>query len=371
MAELCARLIVVSGRRRKQYQRTVPNATPRRNGYNSRMAQRKKKSARCDVAMLVDAENGERNKSGRFVLDRASMEEHVYKALLSRYKRVAVVPFGPDVGATLAELKALKPRVVFNLTEWVDGDRKLDFAIAGLLDILKFRYTGSGPAGLQTCRDKALSKHLAAGAGVDVPCSFTLGTKDRIENPGLPYPLLVKPQFGDGSDEIGKNSLVRTLRELRTRVKAIRSRLKEPVVCEEFIPGHDIYVGVIGNEPRILAPTEMVVGSKKASAPKFATYRLKNDGAYRTKWRVCYRLARLSPRVQRMVQDYGKKVFRALKLRDYARLDFRLTDEGRLVFIEANPNSDLTPNTLGRNLCFVGIEYRNLIPRIVETARKR
>ena len=142
-------------------------------------------------------------------------------------------------------------------------------------------------------------------------------------------------------------------------------------MCEEFIPGRDIYVGVIGNESRVLAPTEMVVGSKKASAAKFATYRLKNDGAYRTKWRVRYRLAKLPPRLMRQVQDYGKKVFRALKLRDYARLDFRLTDEGRLVFIEANPNSDLTPNTLGRNLRFGGIEYRNLVPGIVETDRKR
>jgi D-alanine-D-alanine ligase len=347
------------------------NATRCRNGYNSRMAQRTARNERCDVAMLVDVENGERNKSGRFVLDRGSMEEHVLKALRPRYKNVVVVPFGPNAGATLRELKALKPRIVFNLTEWIDGDRKLDYAIAALLEGLKFRYTGTGPAGLKMCRDKSLSVRLAAAAGVDVPRSFTLGLRDRIENPGLAYPLLVKPQFGDGSDEINKHSLVNTPRELRERVRAIRSRLKEPVVCEEFIPGHDIYVGVIGNEPRVLAPTEMIVGSKKASAPKFATYRLKNDGAYRTRWRVTYRLAKLPPRVMQQVREYGRKVFRALKLRDYARLDFRLTDEGRLVFIEANPNSDLTPNTLGRNLCFVGIEYRDLIPRIVETARKR
>lgn len=321
--------------------------------------------------MLVDAENGERNARGRFVVDRASMEEHVYNALKPRYRSVAVVPFGPDIGATIAELKALKPRIVFNLTEWVDGDRKLDHSIAGLLDILKLRYTGSGPAGLQICRNKALSQHLVASAGVDVPRSFTLDLTQRIGNHGVPYPLIVKPQFGDGSDEIGKQSLVRTERELKMRVKSIRARLKEPVLCEEFIPGRDIYVGVIGNEPRVLAPTEMVVGSKKASAPKFATYRLKNDGAYRTKWRVRYSLAKLPPRVMQQVRDYGNKVFRALQLRDYARLDFRLTDEGRLVFIEANPNSDLTPNTLGRNLCFVGIDYHNLIPHIVETARKR
>jgi D-alanine-D-alanine ligase len=340
-------------------------------GYNLRMTRRKTNSQRCDVAMLVDEENGERNKSGRFVLDRCGMEAHVLNALRARYLRVAVVPFGPDIVATLTELRKLGPRIVFNLTEWVASDRKLDHAIAGLLEMMKFRYTGSGPVGMQLARDKALSKHVVATAGVDVPRCFTLDRGDRIENPGLPFPLLVKPQFGDGSDEIGKASLVRTPRELRQRVRAIRSRLDEPVVCEEFIPGRDIYVGIIGNEPRVLAPTEMVIGSRKASAPKFATYRLKNDGKYRTKWRVRYRLAVLPPRVTRKIGGFCKKAFRALKLRDYARLDFRLTDDGRLVFIEANPNPDLTPHTLGRNLCFVGIEYRHLIPRIVETARRR
>ena len=321
--------------------------------------------------MLVDAETGERNKSGRFVPDRGSMESYVFDSLRARYRHVAVVPFGPDIMATIAQLKTLRPRIVFNLTEWVDSDRKLDYAIAGLLEMMKFRYTGTGAVGMQLCRDKALSKRIVAAAGVDVPYGFTLERGDRIENPGLSFPLIVKPQFGDGSDEIGKASLVRTPRELRKRVRAIRSRLDEPVVCEEFIPGRDLYVGMVGNEPRVLAPTEMVVESRKASAPKFATYRLKNDGRYRTKWRVRYRRARLPRRIMRRISEFSKKAFRALKLRDYARLDFRLTNDGRLVFIEANPNSDLTPHTLGRNLCFVGIEYRHLIPRIVETARKR
>ena len=321
--------------------------------------------------MLVDAETGERKTSGRFVPDRGSMEQRVFGSLRARYRRVAVVPFGPEIVATLTELRKLRPRMVFNLTEWVDGDRTLDHAISGLLEMMQLRYTGTGPAGMQLCRDKALSKRIAAAAGVDVPRCFALKRGDPIENPGLPYPLIVKPQFGDGSDEISKASLVRTSRELRARVRALRSRLKGPVVCEEFIPGRDIYVGIIGNGPRGLAPTEMVIGSRKASAPQFATYRLKNDGSYRTKWRVRYRLAALPKPVLRKIADFSKKAFRALQLRDYARLDFRLTDDGRLVFIEANPNPDLTPHTLGRNLCFVGIEYRNLIPRIVETARKR
>ena len=330
-----------------------------------------KNNQRCDVVMLVDVEMGETNSRGGFVPDSGTMELHVLKALRGRYREVVVVPFGPDIPATLTRLKALKPRIVFNLTEWVDSDRTQDFAIAALLDMMKFKYTGTGPAGLQLARDKAGSKQLVAAVGVDVPRHFTLPRGKPVLNPGVPYPLIVKPQFGDGSDEINKVSLVRSERELKLRASAIWSRLKEPLICEEYISGRDIYVGLLGNEPRVLAPTEMVVGSRKKSAPTFATYRVKNDGAYRSKWRVTYRLASLPARVKRQVLDYSRAAFHALKMRDYGRIDYRLTDEGRLVFIEANPNSDLTPHTLGTNLCFVGVEYKHLIPRIVETARKR
>jgi len=329
------------------------------------------KKQRCDVVMLVDVEMGEVGSRGGFVLDRGTMERHVFKALRAAYREVAVVPFGPDIPATLQRLRELKPRIVFNLTEWVDSDRTQDYAIAALLDMMKFKYTGSGPAGLQRSRDKAGAQQRVAAAGVDVPQHFTLRPGQPVVNPGLPYPLIVKPQLGDGSDEISKLSLVRSERELKLRARSIWTRLKEPLICEEYIPGRDIYVGLLGNEPRVLAPTEMVVGSRGKNAPTFATYRIKNDGAYRTKWRVSYRLAQLPAAVRRQVQAYSVAAFHALQMRDYGRLDYRLTDEGRLVFIEANPNSDLTPNTLGRDLCFVGIPYEQLIPQIVETALKR
>jgi len=340
-------------------------------GYNPRMARRKSDNHRCDVALLVDEETGERGKSGRFVPDRGGMERRVCDALRARYAQVAIVPFGSDVVATLMELRKLRPHIVFNLTEWVHGDRKLDHAIAALLDVMKIRYTGTGPIGMHLARDKALSKQIVAAAGVDVPLCFTLRRGDRIENPGVPFPLIVKPQFGDASEEISKASLVRTPLELRAQVKALRSRIDEPVVCEEFVPGRDIYVGLIGNEPRVLAPTEMVIASRQGSAPKFATFRLKNDGAYRTRWRVKYRLAQLPRSVRRRITEFSQKAFRALQLRDYARVDFRLADDGRLVFIEANPNPDLTPHNLGMHLCLGDVEYWRLIPQIVETARKR
>ncbi len=339
--------------------------------YNRRMVRSKSGGQRCEVAMLVDVETGEHNLSGRFVPDRGSMEERIFKVLGTRYSGVAVVPFGPDIAVTVGVLQKLKPRIVLNLTEWLDGDRKLDQAIAGLLDLMRCSYTGTGPLGMQLCRDKALSKRIVAAAGVDVPRCFALDSGDRIGNPGLPYPLFVKPQFGDASAEIGRAALVRTARALRERVKALRSRTDDPVICEEYIEGRDLFVGVIGNEARVLAPIEMIVGSRHTNAPKFATYRIKNDRDYRARWQVRYRCARLPRAVMIQVGQSSRTAFRELGLRDYARIDYRLTAEGRLVFIEANPNPDLNPHTFGRNLCFAGIEYRDLIFRIIETARGR
>ena len=326
---------------------------------------------RCDVALLVDEETGEYSESGRFIPESDDVEEKVLRALRKSYAHVEAVPFSPKVVETIQWLRRLRPKIVFNLTEWVEGDRKLDAAITGLLDVLKFRYTGTGPNGLRLARDKALSKQIVAEFGVPVPRYYVAEGPRDLRGHDLGFPLIVKPLFGDGSDEVNKHSVVRNEKQLRARVNALRRRLGEPAVCEEFIPGNDLYVGLLGNEPRVLTPVELVVRSTHRAAPQFATYRLKNDPRYRARWGAHYRRARLSAAQMREVRNVSRRIFKALKLRDYARLDFRLTPEGVIYFIEANPNPDLDPYALNRSGCFVGVPYARLVRTIVESARKR
>lgn len=329
-----------------------------------------RKPPRCDVALLVDEETGRYARDGRFIPEDDDVEEKVLRALRASYRRVEVVPYTRDTEATVRWLRRLDPRIVMNLTEWVDGDRKRDADIAAVLDTIGVPYTGPGPRGLRLARDKALSKRLVARAGVPVPRHFVANGAASSGN-GIPFPLLVKPQFGDGSDGIHGRSVVRNGRQLRERVRLVRSRHREPAVCEEFIPGNDVYVGLLGNGPEVLPPVELVVRSRHPAAPRFATYRLKFDRRYRAKWGAHYRRAVLDENTWRRMAEASRRIFHALELRDYARLDFRLTPDGRFYFIEANPNPDLDPHALGRKGCFTGVPYVRLVRTIIESARQR
>jgi D-alanine-D-alanine ligase len=164
---------------------------------------------------------------------------------------------------------------------------------------------------------------------------------------------------------------VNTRTELARRVAAVRRRNSGPLMCEAFVPGRDLFVALLGNEPRVVPPLELVVGRNGHGAPRFATARVKNDGAYRTRWRVRYREARLAPEVRTAVEEASRRIFHALKLRDYARIDYRLTPGNDLVFLEANPNPDLTRHTFGRDRCFAGVAYPDLISSIVRSALSR
>jgi D-alanine-D-alanine ligase len=312
-------------------------------------------TARCDVAILVDEAAGAFGLRGRFLPNSRTLENQVLRALSRRYEHVEVVPFLSNVVDTIATLRTLRPRVVFNLTECVNDDRTLDASIGGLLDLLKIRYTGSGQEGLQLARDKALSQSIAS----------------RYAARQVEFPLIVKPRYEDGSDGIHKHSVVHGWKGMRERVQAIRKQYKGPAVCEEFISGRDLYVSLLGDPPEVLPPIELVV-SKHRLAPRIATHRLKHNASYRAKWRTQYRRAHLDTRTMEGLIEASRKIFHALKLRDYARLDFRLRDENTFYFIEANPNPDLDRNdVLGYAGRYVGLTYDGLLQRIVECARKR
>ena len=324
----------------------------------------------CDVAVLVDEEVGARNGAGRFVVDAGCMEAYVLHALKAQHRNVVVVPFDPQITPTIEELRALQPRLVFNLTEWVAGDRRLDAAIVAMLEMMRLRYTGADQRGMQLARDKALAKRIVADLGIAVSRhEIVNGRRPAVGS--LAFPVIVKTQFGDASDAISNGALVRSEAQLSKRIAGMRKRSDEPLLCEEFVVGRDLFVALLGTEPDVMPPLEMVVSRRAAGAPRFATFKVKHDDDYRRRWGIRYRPAGLDPSLAETIRVASRRIFHALNLRDYARIDYRLTPTGRLVFLEANPNPDLTRDTFGRDVCFAGVPYPKLISSIVESALAR
>jgi D-alanine-D-alanine ligase len=320
---------------------------------------------RLTVAVLVD---GEVLKPGTSRFRKGEGDAPVVNALRRLVEKVIVGRY-TDAAGLLKWLKDVRPDVVFNLTEHVDGDRQKDGYICGLLDLLKLPYTGTGPRGMVLCRDKAVSKLIAAQEGFKVPEFFVA----RASAPRLPrrlkFPLVVKPRFDDASVGISQASLVRTREALLRRIAFLEQIEIEDIICEEFIAGREMLVGVAGR--RVMPVRELIIGRGQKRAPPLVSYRLKHDRAHQRRWSVRTRFARLTPEQEREVRKLTLRTFGALDLKDYGRLDLKLTPSGEWVFLEANPNPGLYPFKGSRYGLWSAIDFDRLIEQIVLRALQR
>jgi len=304
---------------------------------------------------------------------RESMEFHVIQALRKNGHEVKALSFGPNVRTTMDALIETAPEIVFNLTEHFEADRCKDVHITTTLELLHIPYTGTGPTGLMLCRDKAICKRILGHHRIRIPrfSSVPLGkTRPPVK---LTYPLVAKPVFEDGSEGIALASVVNNDEELQERIRMIHERMKQPVICEEFIEGRELYVGIIGNRRLRTLPTrELKFGNNQGDGPRIATSKVKWDKKYRNKWNIHYTHAELSEELEKRIARVSKRIYRLLQLRDYGRIDLRLTPDNQIVFLEANPNPDLsTDDEVAQAAIKTGIEYNQLIERILKLAMKR
>jgi len=293
-------------------------------------------------------------------------DKYVVSCLQRIVKRVVVRTYS-NVPGFLNTLDEVRPDVVFNLTQKAHGDRQKDSHICAVLELLGISYTGAGPKSLALCRDKAISKLIAAREGFVVPRFFVVQS-DAVQVTAR-FPLVVKPRFEDASEGIIQGSLVRTNEALLRRIEALRGSGCADIICEEFLGGREFVVGVAGN--RVIRPREFIIGRKGRGAPVLACTKLKYDEAYRRKWQVRTEFARLTSREYARLEELVLRTFNALDIRDYGRLDVKLMESGEWGFIEANPNPGLAP--YGRSFAgaWGGIDYTDLIKEITLGALRR
>lgn len=304
----------------------------------------------------------------------STTEYDVVAALRMLKHDVSVVAAHQDARQLLADLEERKPDIVFNLTESFQDNRDYDKNVAALLEMTGIPFTGTGTAGLMLCRDKGLSKQLLSHHRVRIPGFLVLPTGKRVHVPKrLQYPMVVKPMLADGSEGIANASLVGDEQALRERVGFVHERWSQPAIVEEYIEGRELYVGIIGNSRlRVLPPREIFFRSDSENGPVLATYRIKWDEKYRKKWEVKFGFAELEEPVMARVARVCRNVYRVLQLRDYGRIDLRLTPDNRIVVLEVNPNPDIAKDDeVAQSAKKAGISYTTLIDRVLRMTLRR
>jgi len=318
------------------------------------------------VAVLVDRDAV---LPGTNVLTPGHSEHHLVGALRRLAVGVTVMPFLGAARLT-SWLHATQPDLVFNMTEHVGGDRNKDAHICAILDLHGIAYTGPGPKGLMLCRDKAVSKLIAERHGFVVPRFVEVDVRAPRWPRELPLPAVVKPRYGDSSDGISQSSLVRSRSALLRRVRMLGRAGSPDVICEAFVEGREMVVGVVGRH--LMPPRELLVGGHgHGTPPAIFSARMKHDAGYRRRWGVRIEFARLTGPELRALRDAALGTFQALEMRDFGRFDVKLTPEGRWAFLEANPNPALVPHRGSFSGTWAGMAYDAMIATIAGSALRR
>jgi len=270
------------------------------------------------------------------------------------------------------------PDLVFNLAESFGGKSALESNVAALLNLLGLRYTGSSPAGLLLAGDKSLTKKVLSFHGIRTP-EFATVFRGALDWAGdIAFLVIVKPPQEDASLGISSNSVVHDLRELFTRIDELQSEFQQPVLVEQFVEGREFYVGVLGNaNARALPVMELDFSGFPAGMPRIASWESKwgDDGAGSGEQyagtRSIFPVDVPSELIERM-QQAAVEAFHALRLRDYARIDLRVTEDEQIFVIEVNPNCYLERESeFARAAAEGGLDYNALVARILELALGR
>jgi len=277
-----------------------------------------------------------------------------------------------DTHQITEKIKQSQPDVIFNLVESFNGKSENDRDIASFFELQGIPFTGCGPTGLTLCKNKGVSKEILSFHRIRVPKFVTLPKNKKPKRPKhLDFPLFIKPLRDEASYGISQASFVENDEDFINRVNFIHDTMKQDAIAEEFIAGRELYVSVLGNRQLKVFPVrEIRFGEVPDDEPKIATYKAKWDEAYRKRWGIKNQFAGPLPNgLGERIEKTCKKIYRLLSIRGYARLDLRLTTDGQLVFIEANPNPVLAKHEdFSQSAQKAGLEYPSLIDKILNLA---
>lgn len=305
----------------------------------------------------------------------SATEAAIETALLSSGHEVRFLGLADNIHALRTESFHFAPDIAFNLTEEFAGIAEWDQNVVGYLELLGIPYTGCHPQGLVIARNKAIAKTLCKSQGLNTPKFAVIpqNSTSRTLIKALQFPLIVKSLSEEASLGISQSSVVYSASELEARLEHVHQNVGTDALVEEYIDGRELYVGVIGNRALLSLPArEMDFGDLGDKSHRFATRRVKWNAEYRKKHGISSHLAKLSSSLEQKIRLVSLEVYRTLGLSGYARLDFRLSAEGELYFLEANPNPHLGPEEdFAESAAQAGMDYPKLLGKILTLGMNR
>lgn len=264
---------------------------------------------------------------------------------------------------------------VFNFAEGVGG-RGRESQVPAMLEMLGIPNTGSDPVALALALDKGLAKLFAAGHGIATAPFLIVGADDPLGAVDLRYPLFAKPVAEGSSMGIRNNSVCRNHAELVALVATLQRNYRQPVLIEEFLPGDEYTVGVLGNGAGAEVVGVMQVQPRNHDRDFVYSLEVKRDYLNQVDYRMSDELlasGAVSPAMLDTIRQLALDAHRAFACRDLSRVDVRCDRDGAPNFIEINPLPGLNP--FHSDLVWIarghGWDYDRLIARILDVASER
>ena len=303
-------------------------------------------------------------------------EYDVVTALRELGHEVMILGVADELSPVRNAIEQWKPDIAFNLIEEFLGRQEFDYHVVSFLEMMQVPYTGCHPRGLMLARDKALSKKLLAYHHLPVPkfAVYPRGRRIQRRPKGLDFPLIVKSQIHEASLGISQASIVETDEKLRERVAFVHQRNGSDAIAEQYVDGREFYVGIIGNARLEVLPIwELVFENLPRGAVPIATAHVKHNPDYQRRRGIYQQHADdLSDAVRDRIIRTTRRIAEILDLDGYARIDYRMDADGKIYFLEANPNPDIARSEEFASAAEqAGKQYPELIQRILDLGLQR
>ena len=300
-------------------------------------------------------------------------EYHVISTLEKMGHEVCVLGVLDEIKPIREMVETFKPHIVFNLLEEFSGSSLYDHHVVSLLELLHIPYTGCNPRGLMLCRDKALSKKILSYHRILSPkfCDSKLGRKPKISSK-LNYPVIVKCKSEDASMGITQASICHHADAIVERTQFIFDRFECDAIVEEFIEGEEVFMGVMGNQRlTVFPPMKLHFDESNDAHKEIYSAKAKFDPTYRKRKGIHSEPAHFDEQLVKKLAKISKQAYRSLSLTGCARMDYRITKDGRIYLIEANPNPNIAwDDEFARSAKEVGLSYEKLLERLIRFGLK-